>query len=115
MIQGGGFVRFLDLVSGGTKPTGGNFLEFVGKLAKLAGISVPAREISPQEAAQCAKREARRGALETVSRFCHEELLSERGAGARAYLKGRGFSEEAIRDLRLGLYPSCSMMGKVSG
>ena len=113
LIQGGGFVRFIDLMNGGTKPTGRNFIEVIDKLAELAGISVPNREISPQEAALCAKREVRRSALETVSHFCHEELLSERGADAFAYLKGRGFSEEAIRDLQLGFYPSCAAVKRV--
>ena len=47
-IHGGDFVRWLDYVNGGTKPTGADFLEAARKLATLAGVSFPEREWTPR-------------------------------------------------------------------
>jgi hypothetical protein len=67
VIQGGGFVRLLDLVNGGTKPSGPDFAAAVRKLADLAGIPMLEREVSTEDAERQAKRHARRSALETVA------------------------------------------------
>jgi DNA primase len=105
VIQGGSFVRFLDLVNGGTKPSGSDFPEAVRKLAGLAGVAVPEREVSPEEAERQAKLDARRSALETVAALCQETLRSDAGKAARAYLEARGL-DAASQELGLGLYPA---------
>jgi DNA primase len=106
VIQGGNPVRFLDLVNGGTKPTGADFPEAVRKLSELARVPFPQREVSPEEAKRHAKRHARRSALEAVCFLCRATLLSEDGKAARAYLEGRGLDACAQETLGLGLYPS---------
>jgi hypothetical protein len=106
VIQGGGFVRFLDLVNGGTKPSGSDYPEAVRKLADLAGVTMPERQVSPEQAERYAKQHARRSALETVAALCRETLLSDAGKNARAYLEGRGLDAAAQSELGLGLYPA---------
>jgi hypothetical protein len=95
VIQGGGFVRLLDLVNGGTKPSGPDFAAAVCKLADLAGIPMLEREVSTEDAERQAKRHARRSALETVAALCRETLLSADGENACAYLEGRGLDHVA--------------------
>ncbi len=106
VIQGGDFVRFLDLVNGGAKPSGSDFPDAVRKLAGLAGVSFPERQVSPEEAERHAVRHARRSALERVSVLCRETLASDAGKEARAYLEGRGLDAAAQEALGLGLYPT---------
>jgi DNA primase len=106
VIHGGHFVRFLDLVNGGTKPSGSDFPEAVRKLAERVGLSMPEREVSTEDAERHAKRHARRSALETVAALCRKTLLSDAGENARAYLEGRGLDTAAQEELGLGLYPA---------
>jgi DNA primase catalytic core len=110
VIHGGDFVRFLDLVNGGTKPTGADFPEAVRKLADLAGVTMPERQASHEEAERHAKRHARQSALETVAALCREMLQSEGGARAREYLEGRGLDQQAQETLDLGLYPAAQIV-----
>lgn len=111
LIHGGDFVRFLDLANGGTKPSGVDFPEAVRKLADLAGVTMPERQVSNEDAERHAKRHARRSALETVAALCRETLLSDAGKNARAYLEGRGLDDAAQEELGLGLYPSVATLG----
>ena len=106
VIQGGSFVRFVDLVNGGTKPRAGTsrmpfaswrtFRRPFPRTGDLAAGGGPDRQ-----------GEIRRSVLETVIDVCQGDALDPRRAGL-AYLKHRGISEDAIRELRLGFYPSCS-------
>jgi DNA primase catalytic core len=112
VIHGREFVRFLDLVNGGTKPTGADFPEAVGKLADLAGLTMPARQVSHEEAERNARRHARRSALETVAALCREALQSQAGAKAREYLESRGLNAAAQEALGLGLYPPVATIDK---
>ena len=105
-VQGGGFVRFLDYINGMTRPTGAGFLEAVERLAEKAGVKMPEREVSPEEAERFARISAKRSALETVAELCRKTLLSAGGATARKYLEDRGLDEKAQEALDVGLYPS---------
>lgn len=105
-IHGHGGVRFLDYVNGGKKPVGPEFPEAVRKLAELAGVTFPEREYSEEEVEKIRRREARRDALSVVIAHAHEILFSEQGGAARAYLQGRGLTEEDMKTLHLGLYDS---------
>ena len=105
IVQGGKFVRLLDLVNGGRKPTGPDFVEAVRKLADLAGATMPEREEAEADRQERERKERREDALEVVLQFCQETLWSTKGEKARTYLRDeRGFTDEHIRDLGLGLY-----------
>lgn len=111
-VHGHEGVRFLDLVNHGRRPSGPEFVEAVRKLADLAGVRFPEREVTPEEMERASRRDARRSALETVIGHCHEALLGPAGEAARTYLKDRrGLDDDAIRDLRLGLYTSVREVG----
>ena len=110
VIHGGNPVRLLDLVNGGTKPTGADYPEAVRKLSDLAGVPFQERQVSPEEAKRHAKRHARRSALEAVCFLCRTTLLSDGGKAARAYLEGRGLDAGAQETLGLGLYPSVAIV-----
>jgi ribosomal protein L13E len=113
-VHGHSGVRFLDYVNGGRKPDGPDFLQAVRTLAALAGVSFPEREYTEEEREHARRREARRSILEAVISSAQEVLWSARGEAARAYLhNGRGFTEEEIRELGLGLYLSAAEVGKV--
>lgn len=83
-------------------------LGFVETLKYLAGkYGVDAPELQDSDA-----RLRKRDDVHTLGRallaaqdFFVAELHSERGAKARAYLAGRGFSDESIRDFGFGLTP----------
>lgn len=105
-VQGGGFVRFLDYINGMVRPTGSTFLDAVERLAEKAGVKMPEREVSPEEAERFARINAKRSALETVAELCRKTLLAPGGATARKYLEERGLDEKAQETLAVGLYPS---------
>ena len=110
VIHGRNPVRLLDLVNGGTKPTGADFPDAVRKLADLAGVPFPERQVSREEAERHAKRHARRSALEAVCTLCRATLLCDGGKAARTYLEGRGLDAGAQDKLGLGLYPSVAVV-----
>ena len=105
-VQGGAFVRFLDYINGMVRPTGAGFLEAVERLAEKAGVKMPEREVSPEEAERFARISAKRSALETVAELCRKTLLSPGGATARKFLEERGLDDKAQEALDVGLYPS---------
>lgn len=108
-LHGHAGVRFLDLVNNGRRPNRAEFVQAVRTLAGLAGVSFPEREVSPEEAARVEARERRRSVLEAVAAYCHETLLhADAGKAARAYLEGRGFTEDDLVDLGLGFYDSAA-------
>ena len=104
-IQGGDFVRWLNYVNGGTKPTGSDFIEMARRLSDLAGVPFPERQRTPAELAVAEHRYARQSVMDDALHLCQETLSSEQGTKARDYLKSRGLSAE-VEDLGLGLYPA---------
>lgn len=110
-VHGHAGVRFLDLVNGGRKPTGPEFLSAVRSLCDLAGVSFPEREVSAEEVERRQKVEARRSVLEVVTEYAQGVLFSPAGEAALSFLtKERGFTEDEARGLGLGFYDS---VGKV--
>ncbi len=105
-VHGHGVVRLVDYVSGGTKPTGREFVEAVRRLAELAGVdpSPLEREATPEQLEAARQREERRLTLEVAADHMQAVFWSEAGAEARAYFLGRGFTEDELRDLGLGLH-----------
>lgn len=103
---GGGPIQYLWRKRGGagTTPTGKDFVDLVRELAALAGVPFPERELTEEEREKARAWSARRSLLATVYAHAEEVLWSPSGEAARAYLKGRGFSDEEVRSLHMGLY-----------
>lgn len=96
----------LAFLNGGDPPRGADFVALVRTLAARVGAdpSVLDRPQTPEDAERH-EREARRGTLwETVLGRARAVLETPAGAAARAYLAGRGFSSEEIRDAGFGVY-----------
>jgi putative DNA primase/helicase len=70
------------------------------------GVAFPARTLTAEEQAQTRQHEVRRAVLEAVTAYAQEVLWSAQGTTARAYLHTRGFCEDAIRALGMGLLRS---------
>lgn len=112
-VHGHEGVRFLELVNGGRKPEGVDFVNAVRRLCELAGVPFPERERTAEEARQHERREARREALEVVARYAERTLWGpgELAEKARAFVRSRGLTDEEARELRLGLYASAREAG----
>ena len=90
----------------GTTPRGADFVAMVRELAMLAGVAFPERTLTPEEQARARQWETRRAGLTALTTAAQEVLWSPVGAAARAYLHTRGFPDDAIRLLGMGLYPA---------
>jgi DNA primase len=102
---GGSPVQYLHRLGGGVgSPKGPQFVQIARKLAALAGVLFPEREPSEEDV----KREARRAILKTVALTCSARLQTPAGEQARAYLHSRGFTDEGLLDLGVGLHPALS-------
>jgi len=91
------------------KARGKDFVETVRELAADANVQFPVRESSPEEIAKAQKWERRRAVLAETQNYCQEILWSERveALEARHYLVAeRGLTEEEIKQLPIGYYPS---------
>jgi len=108
-VHGHDGVRFLDFVNNGQKVKGPDFLAAVRKLCDLAGVRFPERSLTPEQAETARKNEARRSILDTIMDYARGRLWASSGDNARAYLHARGFTDEDIRSLGLGLYESASV------
>jgi 5S rRNA maturation endonuclease (ribonuclease M5) len=105
---GGGPVQYLWKLEKGVNarsPRGDDFVDVVRRLCDLAGVAFPERQLSSDLARRLQEAEARRAVLGDVYARCAAVLWSEAGASARAYLRSRGFTDDALRDLQAGLYP----------
>lgn len=80
-----------------------SFPEAVEKLAAEAGVALP--KITQEAHAQEERRKGLHEVVELAAQFFEAELASERGAGARRYLAGRGLEGEARRRFRIGYGP----------
>ena len=80
-----------------------SFPEAVEKLAAEAGVALP--KITQEAHAQEERRKGLHEVVELAAQFFEAELASERGAGARRYLVGRGLEGEARRRFRIGYGP----------
>lgn len=83
-----------------------DFVEAVEELAAFAGLDVP-RDASNMPVGQ--KKDdlsAVYGLMDRVAALYAGQLSADQGAGALAYLKGRGVSDESSRDFMLGYAPN---------
>jgi DNA primase len=85
-------------------------LDFKGALESLAdrfGVKLQTEEEDPEEAARRARRERLYSLLTRAATFYARYLWEAQEAdGARRYLLGRGFTEETLREFRVGFAPS---------
>jgi DNA primase len=79
------------------------FPEAVEQLAALAGLAMPVD--TPETAAAERKRATHLEALEFAADYFARALKGAAGAKARAYLAGRGITDEAVKTFRLGYAP----------
>jgi DNA primase len=86
-----------------------SFNEVLRDLARDAGVELPERSMSPAErqaqAEQASEREQMLRAVEIATAFFEEQLRTPAGAGARAYIAGRGITDEVAGRFRLGYAP----------
>ena len=86
-----------------TELDGLSFPEAVERIADMAGVPMPARDVAEE------KRERERASLtdvmEMVAAFFQERLQSAAGAKARAYLRDRGLTPATQQSFRLGYAP----------
>ena len=74
------------------------FKEALQRLAQQAGVSLPTRERQSEQDDLYRLNEAAR-------EYFQQYLASSMGAGARAYLEGRGVNRESVSKFELGLSP----------
>jgi len=82
-------------------------LDFVGAVEMLAArAGIRLRYTSPRESAARNRRKKLIEAIAEARDFYHERLLAGADAGlARAYLRGRGYTGETVRQYRVGWAP----------
>ena len=80
-----------------------SFPEAVERLAAEAGVPLP--QPAPQEEARAAERASLYDVMEIAAQFFEHALGQPQGREARAYLAGRGLSEEVIGTFRIGFAP----------
>lgn len=91
------------------KARGRDFVEAIRELAADANVPFPEQESSPDEIAKAQKWERRRAVLAATHEYCQDVLWSDRSEAlkARHYLVAeRGLTEEEIKQLPIGYYPS---------
>lgn len=116
MIHGGSFVPWLQYVNGGASPKGPQFWERLRALSELAGVPIPEPSLSPEQCQRFEAKERRKALLDGF--FFHAHRLLQEGktpeaAAARRYLiEKRGFEEEELVHLDLGVYQNAKEVGE---
>ena len=110
-----GGVRLLDLVNGGRRPDGPEFIPAVRRLASLAGVTMPQGEMDETQLRALRDEEIRRAVLEATMSVDQEVFWSPFGDEARAYFRSRGFSDDELRTLGLGLHQIAAVRGAMTG
>ena len=110
---GGNPIQYLHQINGGTgSPRGLEFVKVAKQLGALAGVEFPEKEYTPEQRQYIERVEERRSLLDCVLSASVEHLWSVAGKDARDYLTrskadgGRGLTEDEVKDLGLGLYPT---------
>jgi len=85
---------------------GMGFPEAVRFVAARVGVQVPERPLSPQEQSLRQERSRLLEVNKEAAEFFRSHLLGGQGAGARAYLEGRGLSPQTQELFGLGLAPA---------
>ena len=86
-----------------TDQRGLSFMDAIKELAAEVGMEVPAPD--PKAAQRAEKANNLYDVMTAAQEWFVTQLLGVEGAGARGYLKQRGFTEQTIRDFGFGLAP----------
>lgn len=86
-----------------TELDGLSFPEAVERIADMAGVPMPARDVEADRREQ--QRASLTDVMEMATRFFEERLQSADGAKARAYLRERGLTAATQQTFRLGYAP----------
>ena len=86
-----------------TELDGLSFPEAVERVADMAGVPMPARDV--QEERREKERASLTDVMEMATRFFEQQLQEGAGARARAYLRERGMSAATQQEFRLGYAP----------
>jgi DNA primase len=86
-----------------TELDGMSFPEAVERVAEMAGVPMPARDVESERREQ--QRTSLTDVMEMAAAFFQEQLHSPQGAKARAYLRDRGLSPSTQQAFRLGFAP----------
>ncbi len=113
-VHGHDGVPLVAYVNGGRSPQGADYWTAVRELARRAGVDASPIERAPsaEETKAARERQTRGDALAVVIEYGTETLWSDAGTAARAYLASRGFTDDEIRSLGLGLYRSVADVSK---
>ncbi|HCA94656.1 MAG TPA: hypothetical protein DEP38_08300, partial [Cyanobacteria bacterium UBA9226] len=88
-------------------PKGRDWIETIKELFAIAGVAFPDREWTPQQIKAAQQRQTRQEILKLVQGYCQEYLWTDNGYPERHHLiNERGFTEESLKSLGIGLYPS---------
>ena len=110
---GGSPLEYRYRLRGGSGPRRGDDVPRVLEaLAGIAGIVVPAANLSPEQLQRALERQHRAAGLGLVYQHCERMLWTEHGEPARAYLHVRGLDDDAIKELELGLYADLPGLNK---
>lgn len=83
-----------------------NFVEAVTLVAQKLGLTLPVKELSPQEKKNEQRRKRFKEIHEEAARYFQDVLLNRpEGRPGLIYFKGRGIEEDTIQDFRLGYAP----------
>lgn len=103
--EGGHVIEYLAKLSNVPVPVVGEDRRAMAeRVASLAGVQLPVPELTEREREHARILDVRCQILEWVIKDCRARLWSDAGTNARAYLHRRGFTDEQIRDLQLGLH-----------
>jgi len=86
-----------------TDQRGLSFMDAIKELAAEAGMEVPAPD--PKAAQRAERANNLYDVMTAAQEWFVTQLLGVEGAGARGYLRQRGFTEQTIRDFGFGLAP----------
>jgi DNA primase len=87
------------------KTDGLSFVEALKFLASRYGIQIPEREMTPEQKRRLTERERLYAVNSLAQGFFRENLISENGKNARAYLKKRAVDDLCIEKLGIGFAP----------
>jgi DNA primase len=105
LVHGAEPMLWTAYLNGGTPPRGDDFARVVKELAARAGV-----DVAPLE--RPVERDRRAELLSDFFAVCQAELVSDRGADARAYLERRGILSAAIEGSGLGVVPDRARAAK---
>ncbi len=89
-----------------TELDGVTFPEAVERVAEMAGVPMPARDVEAEKREQ--QRTSLTDVMEMATAYFQQRLQAAEGAKARAYLRDRGLTPATQQRFRLGFSPTAA-------